>query len=141
LLVLLPDGSKTLFPADWTDLVGTGASENDSPATVGSISDLLRTLVVCAGISGRGGSTSDRSDPRSSEEGPDSTQRSIAAVLDERRPPSTTTASAQGAARKSGRRGPAGTPDRRLRTSTGVKVDGRRFPPKSNQLTKEDLHP
>jgi hypothetical protein len=40
LLVVLPDGSKTLVPAVWTDHVATHPSSADAPTTLGSVTDL-----------------------------------------------------------------------------------------------------
>lgn len=48
LLVLLPDGSKTLMPASWTDFASGGAkSEHSAPGVLGRLDDLvaIRALV------------------------------------------------------------------------------------------------
>ncbi len=58
LLVVLPDGSKTLFPADWTDL-GAGAAGDrpgqGTPGTLGSLGDLLAACALVAGLSAAAG--------------------------------------------------------------------------------------
>lgn len=62
LLVVLPDGSKTLLPAGWTDLEpGVAVSE---PA-IGSLSDLLAAVAVAAELSARreGGGQTARQSP------------------------------------------------------------------------------
>src|SRR5579859_7717330 len=55
LLVVLPDGSKRLVPAAWTDLEllpgGTGAG--DGLATLGSVADLLGLSVLVCDLSAR----------------------------------------------------------------------------------------
>lgn len=57
LLVVLPDGSKTLLPATWSDLGATGAAGDvtDSPATVtlGSLGDLLAASALMAALAVR----------------------------------------------------------------------------------------
>ena len=67
LLVVLPDGSKTLFPAVWTDLDATAADATAAPvldmvgdravggagsstATVGALSDLARAVAVVSAL-------------------------------------------------------------------------------------------
>jgi len=52
LLVVLPDGSKRLIPAAWTDLEQP-AGGDDAAATLGSVSDLLRASVLVSGLSAR----------------------------------------------------------------------------------------
>lgn len=49
LIVILPDGSKSLIPADWTDFVSvTGPRQALSvhPATLGSVEDLLHARTI-----------------------------------------------------------------------------------------------
>ena len=53
LLVVLPDGSKRLIPAAWTDLEQPAAARGDAAATVGSVPDLLRLAVLVSGLSAR----------------------------------------------------------------------------------------
>lgn len=55
LLVVLPDGSKRLVPAAWTDLERPpgGADAGDGPATLGSVPDLLGLSVLVSGLSAR----------------------------------------------------------------------------------------
>src|SRR5215467_13889426 len=53
LLVVLPDGSKTLIPAEWTDLDPARAAAE--PA-VGSLADLLAAVALLSALSARIGS-------------------------------------------------------------------------------------
>ena len=53
LLVVLPDGSKRLIPAAWTDLEQPDGGGDDAAATLGSVSDLLRASVLVSGLSSR----------------------------------------------------------------------------------------
>jgi hypothetical protein len=47
LLLILPDGSKSLVPADWTNLNSTSESTNNKEtATLGSLSELLHMRTV-----------------------------------------------------------------------------------------------
>jgi hypothetical protein len=63
LLVVLPDGSKTLFPAVWTDLDATAADTTTDPvlgpvtggaesptATVGALNDLAQAVAVVSAL-------------------------------------------------------------------------------------------
>jgi hypothetical protein len=50
LLVVLPDGSKRLIPAAWTDLEQPAGGDG-AAATLGSVSDLLRASVLVSGLS------------------------------------------------------------------------------------------
>jgi hypothetical protein len=50
LILVLPDGSRTLIPAAWTDLDPSTTRELVTPATLGSIADLLHAGRVLAGI-------------------------------------------------------------------------------------------
>ena len=55
LLVVLPDGSKRLIPAAWTDLEPTpGGDGRDGPAALGAAADLLGLCVLVSGLSARG---------------------------------------------------------------------------------------
>jgi hypothetical protein len=55
LLVVLPDGSKRLIPAAWTDLEpAPGGDGSDGPGTLGSAADLLGLSVLVSGLSARG---------------------------------------------------------------------------------------
>ena len=54
LLVVLPDGSKRLIPAAWTDLEpAPGGDGSDGPGTLGSAADLLGLSVLVSGLSAR----------------------------------------------------------------------------------------
>jgi len=53
LLVVLPDGSKRLIPAAWTDLEQAAGGDDDAAATLGSVSDLLHASVLVSGLSAR----------------------------------------------------------------------------------------
>ena len=48
LILVLPDGSKSLVPADWTDLAQgiTSASEVEASGSLASVSQLLRVRAV-----------------------------------------------------------------------------------------------
>ena len=56
LLVVLPDGSKTLLPAAWTDegscadAGGDGATGGPGPATLGSLGDLLAASTLISAL-------------------------------------------------------------------------------------------
>ena len=55
LLVVLPDGSKRLIPAAWTDLEpAPGGEGRDGPGTLGAAADLLDLSVLVSGLSARG---------------------------------------------------------------------------------------
>jgi len=55
LLVVLPDGSKRLIPAAWTDLESApGGDGSGSAATLGAVADLLGLSVLVSGLSARG---------------------------------------------------------------------------------------
>jgi hypothetical protein len=55
LLVVLPDGSKRLIPAAWTDLEpAPGGDGSDGPAALGAAADLLGLSVLVSGLSARG---------------------------------------------------------------------------------------
>ena len=53
LLVVLPDGSKRLIPAAWTDLAQPAAAGAGAAATVGSVPDLLELSALVSGLSAR----------------------------------------------------------------------------------------
>src|SRR5271169_1661723 len=54
LLVVLPDGSKRLIPAAWTDLEQQpAAAGDDAAATLGSVLDLLQLSVLVSGLLAR----------------------------------------------------------------------------------------
>jgi len=52
LLVVLPDGSKRLIPAAWTDLERPAGGDN-AAATLGPVAELLRLSVLVSGLSAR----------------------------------------------------------------------------------------
>jgi hypothetical protein len=56
LLVVLPDGSKRLVPASWTDLDRSrgGTDAGGGLATLGSVADLLGLAVLLCDLSARG---------------------------------------------------------------------------------------
>jgi hypothetical protein len=55
LLLVLPDGSKSLVPAAWTDVDPWGVDEVASMSTLGSLSDLLRACDLVVDLAdGRG---------------------------------------------------------------------------------------
>ena len=49
-ILVLPDGSRTLIPASWTDLDPSAPREATPLATLGSVADLLHAGRVLAGI-------------------------------------------------------------------------------------------
>jgi Family of unknown function (DUF5372) len=53
LLVVLPDGSKRLIPAAWTDLEQPAGGGDDAAATLGSVPDLLQLSVLVSDLSAR----------------------------------------------------------------------------------------
>jgi len=53
LLLVLPDGSKSLVPAAWTDAEASGADGEGEVATLGSLTDLLHACELVAGLSPR----------------------------------------------------------------------------------------
>ena len=53
LLLVLPDGSKSLVPAAWTDIDQSAVVDEQSMATLGSLSDLLHTCELVADLVGR----------------------------------------------------------------------------------------
>jgi hypothetical protein len=53
LLLVLPDGSKSLVPAAWTNARPSGADGEGVVATLGSVSDLLHVCELVTGLSQR----------------------------------------------------------------------------------------
>jgi hypothetical protein len=53
LLLVLPDGSKSLVPAAWTDAEASSADGEGEVATLGSLTDLLHACELVAGLSQR----------------------------------------------------------------------------------------
>ena len=53
MLLVLPDGSKSLVPAAWTDTDQSAVVGEQSMATLGSLSDLLHTCELVADLVGR----------------------------------------------------------------------------------------
>ena len=53
LLLVLPDGSKSLIPAAWTDAEPSGAVGEGVVATLGSLTDLLHVCELVTGLSQR----------------------------------------------------------------------------------------
>ena len=53
LLLVLPDGSKSLVPAAWTDAKPSGADGAGVMGTLGSVSDLLQVCELVTGLSPR----------------------------------------------------------------------------------------
>jgi hypothetical protein len=57
LLVVLPDGSKRMIPAAWTDAAPASGQDGCGPAaTLGAVSDLLAACVLVSGLSARSAS-------------------------------------------------------------------------------------
>ena len=55
LLLVLPDGSKSLVPAAWTDVDPWGVDERASASTLGSLSDLLQACDLVVDLAERRG--------------------------------------------------------------------------------------
>ena len=53
LLLVLPDGSKSLVPAAWTDTDQSAVDGEQSMATLGSLADLLHACELVADLAGR----------------------------------------------------------------------------------------
>jgi Family of unknown function (DUF5372) len=54
LLVVLPDGSKRMIPAAWTDAAPAGSQDGcGTAATLGAVGDLLAACVLVRGLSAR----------------------------------------------------------------------------------------
>ena len=52
--MVLPDGSKRLIPASWTDLDhAAGDAGRDGPGTLGTVADLLGLSVLVSALSAR----------------------------------------------------------------------------------------
>jgi len=64
LLVVLPDGSKRLIPAAWTDLEQPPGGGGDAAATLGPVPDLLRLSVLVCDLCARAAGRQDRADRR-----------------------------------------------------------------------------
>jgi hypothetical protein len=67
LTLVLPDGSKSLIPAAWTDLEPRPEGEVDRAQALGSVADLLHARTILAPLLARLEAT-DRDDPRQSSE-------------------------------------------------------------------------
>jgi len=127
LLVVLPDGSKRLIPAAWTDLESApGGDRSGDPATLGSVPDLLGLSVLVSGLSARSaddGEQAARKSPCKEDDRAACSAQSAAgpgsgATPGHRRP----------ASRAAGRRGghAAGRPDRQRGRDGGRGSGGRR---------------
>ena len=109
LLVVLPDGSKSLVPASWTDLgEGPGEAGGAAMATLGSVADLLAAASFAARLSTNAPGTPEQA---------------------ARRPPTKEDNRATCPAQSAGERGLAGTttpvgPPRRGRARNGARVAG-----------------
>ena len=53
LVLILPDGSKSLIPADWTDLALPVQLRSTPPTSLGSLQDLLHARAVVNALLGR----------------------------------------------------------------------------------------
>src|SRR4051794_28108308 len=69
LLVVLPDGSKTLMPAGWTDASAAREVE-PGPGTLGALGDLLHAVAVVAALLPSAGPGRVEADGESSQEAP-----------------------------------------------------------------------
>jgi hypothetical protein len=62
LLVVLPDGSRRLVPAAWTDLQPAPPGD-DADGTLGTVADLLDVSALISGLRARGGEQAARKSP------------------------------------------------------------------------------
>jgi hypothetical protein len=116
LLVVLPDGSKRLIPASWTDLDTPGAPDGApgaSPAgTLGSVADLLHAVAVVRGLAAR---VRDEAGQAARQSPSKEDNRAACAAQSDPRPGPGATGGPPRAASRPGRRGgdgAAGRPDR-----------------------------
>ena len=72
LCLVLPDGSKSLVPADWTD-IGAAAEDMSGPQTLGSLTDLLHARAVVDGLVHRAGAANAQDTDQPNEEVPRAT--------------------------------------------------------------------
>jgi hypothetical protein len=81
LLLILPDGSKSLIPADWTDLASIAqphvAVTSNQTATLGSLEDLFHARAVVDALLGR------LAQPQSQEADPTVTKEGVLAAKSE----------------------------------------------------------
>lgn len=125
LLLVLPDGSKSLIPAAWTDLDGaaadTGATDQAATATLGSVADLLQAAAMLWGLSTR---TATQQAARQSPSKED--HRAAYPAQSAARAPTGATPDAAGPASPAAGRGrdqAAGLPDRHGRGTHGNRGD------------------
>lgn len=115
LLVVLPDGSKRLIPAAWTDLerpAGGGGGDRGPAATLGSVSELLHLSVL---VSDRLARTSDREEQAARKSPCKEDDRAAYPAQSDARPaPGATRSGHRPASRSAGASGDvaAGPPDR-----------------------------
>ncbi len=130
LLLLLPDGSKRMIPATWTDLDGPvvdGGMGGDAAATLGLVADLLAACeLVSALVTAAAGRWQEQAARTSSCEEDDRAARAV--EFDPPGAPSATYTGAGSAPRSGGEGGGAavGLPDRRDdRPEPGRRAGGR----------------
>ena len=133
LLLVLPDGSKSLIPAAWTDAEPSGAVGEGVVATLGSLTDLLHVCELVTGLS----------QPEPAEQGQaagmspckEDSRAACPTQFDTRSDPTLADAATAGAgahgratARRGGRDGDyvAGQRDRQIRRSDDWKRGGQR---------------
>ncbi|MGH3922163.1 MAG: DUF5372 family protein [Pseudonocardiaceae bacterium] len=130
LLAVLPDGSKTLIPAAWTDLDPTGSVSlaggvcQASAATLGALGDLLHACALVSALSALTGQEVTEQAARSSPSKEDN-RAACTAESDTRPGTGATPGPARTAHHRAGGGGdqPAGRPDRQSRR-TGGKAGG-----------------
>jgi hypothetical protein len=68
LLLILPDGSKSLVPAEWTNLKSTANAVNKRSATLASVDELLRLRTLMDALLGRLAAAAEEAAKPSNEE-------------------------------------------------------------------------
>ena len=80
LCLVLPDGSKSLIPASWTD-VDTGREANSGPETLGSLDDLVHARAVVDGLIHRFGAQRPEDAQEPTEEVPHAAAPALAGLI------------------------------------------------------------
>ena len=133
LLLVLPDGSKSLVPAAWTDATPSGADGAGVVGTLGSVSDLLHLCELVTGLSQR--EPHERGQAAGMSPCKEDSRAACPTQFDTRSDPTLADAATAGAgahgratARRGGRDGDyvAGQRDRQIRRSDDRKRGGQR---------------
>jgi hypothetical protein len=122
LLLVLPDGSKSLVPAAWTDVDPWGVDEVASMSTLGSLSDLLHACDLVVDLAERRGVERGQAARKSPCE---EDFHAACPAQSDARPSPGTTGPDQGAANRGGRGGDrgAGRRDRQGRRTARDEAD------------------